>query len=1718
MQNALNGNARMAEMQQRLDQQMRVARRRGQRPPPGQGQNQVERELNEREEESQREEEKKDESIVVSRRVLESNLIDLCTEVFAITGRGISKSHDSISYSALTLIASVIKDIPTSVPDLIARGLIPSIINCYCTRIPIEDCYLRDILRGLNAIVLHNEGSKIVADKMIVYQVLSSLLKEEYAAIASTTHHDFYDESAKQLLNLYAQSEALRVGIVGGIKTLFLGLYQRSNSVIRELAAAIQEGHEKDKLIEKCCQCAQALKGVLYFMVSLIQNVESSDHAKMLESINADCQLVRNILLLCNIIPAYNVYTKIIKKAQGHIALIIRQYTKDIFENKENTEVVMGIVKDFFIEIGNKLGNIDELAYFSGFLNGKNKLHTKPDDYILLFPPQDQAFIMLNIIENQCEIIKHLGISSTANEDIIKILSSVHKLLIREILNISEENKCENIITLNEPPQRNEDSTHFEQYCHFIIPFKTEYEILLEQTYQQVRKSYLSIMKSAITKRKYEKDSPNQYLLIFKSFGKLVSDYFLDILNKTRTFSKIADKKEQLHKLWYLIIAIDDAKLILFYEIAVGHLVQEFYMNGGLETLLELYQWVVTETILARKDNEPTTPIVQALTTLTNILLGTFEKLLDPNNIKKQLTIAQNNYSELGFKTAEDFIVSLIIYIWEGILIKTNYGEFNNCIKFLGQCNIAAFEVFLNIIKKYSDRKHISALLHFDMAKNRRDLPFFAEMFPQQQHSESAQSQTEEPRPAISGAQPPPHHEHAQKIIGLGNMRRIEAKEIQKEFEQSFNYLMAILYESLYSISSSKSQHLLFSLVDSQEGIGMYKTEKFFSQLLNEIQMLICSIEFSFDANLIPNTEYSYPDFADLPLTPALKEKIQKEESADYPKEEIMVFYKIGILVELILTFIRQSKIQTLTLMCSMNQLSRCLIAILGVISSKNKILFNKDLIPKILVLLSLIYKETFFTIQCDELEKQLQELNGQKHEEQGNKMCLPSTSEVKLLIASFAKILEQSVNQHIDESPEKKPISLFNTEIITLILLILHYLSTDYNNINEILGSGIMASIFSLKSLPEKEKIPIPLFIQVIVNLMESPEQLGIYMKRIIINSMFAKTGWAPSKGKHEKINYQDLQEKTGISVEDFIGNMRFLLNRNPKIFMDSCRAIVELRKETKKSEENKENPLTNNIIVLSLECIEKTVQDKKRRVPEVPLSCMQLHLSAKDTHKSSQELTAEEKTMKNYKQLLQNSIKESTGTLGKTTGSLMCFMLERLIEINSSLHNLAESKGDQHANQESPDNLLIGEETIIEAMSEFIRIYPETISLLLSFKSAKYPKICGATLVSFLLRSVFPQRYLQDKKGKFEVVENEKWKEKTLKFVKHLMYENKNLMTIKHRVLLSEMKRRVVYELLTILSSLIAEKRQGEFPQKSLSLLNSCLSIFEGLLTAVENSISFPISNVYQIIKLSLSTPSLSLIHLCMELLKGLNMHSGQAEILTTKLVKILERLTRFNAQKRKSSDKKTDEDVLLQREDSEDLQNLHINPVVREIAQREEQLEGGESFSVYSDEYIESSQSNNNPEGEFSEEDMEEQSYGMGSEEGYSESIEQEEGAEEMEENRPMDVEDVEGEDNIEEEGEDNEEQQDSGSEEDEDESEENEGNAEGVFVDEGEEDSDNHSEDSEAEEMEGSNELFQYVQQEDWNMEDESEDNNFIQVMAPMSNDWQRMEGNETNAYK
>jgi hypothetical protein len=222
------------------------------------------------------------------------------------------------------------RDIPTSIPDLVEKGLIPVIVKAYAEWIPPEENYLKDILLGMNAIVLHRKGCDIVDEKGVIFSILQTPLKDEYGLALNSVHSEPCEDSARQLLSLYSQADTLRPAISSCLRNYFLGLEKKSEIYIQLLVENFREGKtmesdtEKEEFLEKCGKYLYLLRNITNLVYYLTQNEGSADHKKLLNSLNEDCILVKSILKLVDSVTILCLYANSLKKSINNLSLILK--------------------------------------------------------------------------------------------------------------------------------------------------------------------------------------------------------------------------------------------------------------------------------------------------------------------------------------------------------------------------------------------------------------------------------------------------------------------------------------------------------------------------------------------------------------------------------------------------------------------------------------------------------------------------------------------------------------------------------------------------------------------------------------------------------------------------------------------------------------------------------------------------------------------------------------------------------------------------------------------------------------------------------------------------------------------------------------------------------------------------------------------------------------------------------------------------------------------------------------------------------------------------------------------------------------------------------------------------------------------------------------------------------------------------------------------------
>ena len=91
------------------------------------------------------------------------------------------------------------------------------------------------------------------------------------------------------------------------------------------------------------------------------------------------------------------------------------------------------------------------------------------------------------------------------------------------------------------------------------------------------------------------------------------------------------------------------------------------------------------------------------------------------------------------------------------------------------------------------------------------------------------------------------------------NFRKIYFKELPREIGNWIDVIIATMCESIYSTTIFKFSDLIYDFGVFQENGRTCKIKNAFCFLLNELQILLSSIEVNYIPTLIPNEEF--PDF-----------------------------------------------------------------------------------------------------------------------------------------------------------------------------------------------------------------------------------------------------------------------------------------------------------------------------------------------------------------------------------------------------------------------------------------------------------------------------------------------------------------------------------------------------------------------------------------------------------------------------------------------------------------------------------------------------------------------------------------------------------------------------------------------------------------------------------------------------------------------------------------
>ena len=1499
------------------------------------------------------------EAVAVSRRVIESSVINVLTGIF----KGLNESKSDqfkaiigpVLLSSLWLISSVIRDIPACVPDLIQRSLIPNLILNLNHEIIPDQNYFFIILSLLTSITLHPEGCAAIKSTKIARNLIFTLVQPQFGKFFFGGKKKKYsiEEAAKHLMSLYSQASDLRSDIVCGIRDLFKHLNSNSRDLLQRLgilSTKVEKQNEKkvsaelkaerEKSQKQCEEYRMTMKNVFNLLNVLVKSVESREHVKLFDAINQNNELIKQTLELSKIAGMFKVAgNNRLNIESFHTTLLIKFYVSHA--NREEfagtaKSVIMNAVSLTIKDLSIFLDNAKKGISLGDYLTGKKKLEFPKTSTELHpnFPPEEQILIELNKIDWICKILKVMKKSFSSDcEQLMVFVSQFHLFLTKEIMRIFGENYDpsssdstnseinELMIKMNE----HEDS-EISRIINMIIAdsFHTTYEKSLFNLYDKVKKTFSEIALSTLKSlSRYDFDPSTPPMEVLKCLGKCAVIFSEEFKKGGLCLKEMklenGNLKENLIMINHNIMLFENMKTALYNEFLSSDQIFEFYKNGGFENIHGVYQSTVD--LICQLRNPAKSALNDTLKILATLIIKVYTTIMKPSNLKTLTSsiMSRTIQAELGkegFKGTDHFVATLLAAVVENLIFRTNYGEYKSAVKFLAECVQPAFKILIEVLKSYPRKETIEALIQGSRSdyhnwRRRHEIEVPVSMieslltmgFEPGESEEALRRHDLNVEEAISELfrnreNNNPYSAPVIRPPPLKN-RKIDPKELPKEIEGWIDVFLSTMYEALYSISTYNCKYLLYSLSEFQESHRPYKIKSAFILLLNELHTLLSSIELSYQPTLTPNDEFPISELSEVSMTEKFKNKLKKYTAVEggITENEFTVLHKMSALIDVISTFLRLSKTnELLNIMCK-NRIAQCLIEVLAKLVQKELILPGRKLLPKILVLLTMMYKEVHQTYQGEIFEQSMQVLTGEesKSAESAPKPkasdLLPTPEDVSRLLGFLCKLIDSDKSEtnilnalKFQLGKQKKQSALITSELITAVVLLLCHLTKNHINAHIVVQSGIVEKILVLKQVPNcREKLPTGLITELVFNLMESPELLEKYMERIIKSTLFAKTQWLcknnPMPQNEDEL--AALQKQSAIEMDQFLGSMSFLMARSTPVFFQACNKAAILRKEMQKDSQNK--MVAKFYIVLKMDCLKEILIDFTVSIPNIPHCINNKFLKGKEG--------------KIYYDLIERGINENCEIMKKAISGIANQLVDRLVIIHferkEHLNKLMEGEKDDNQN-----NYLISETILIEIIGQIVRIYPEFLASLLIFKSSN-PKVCGNTLISFLLSSVLPLKYIQEQNTGLNVERDEEWRNKTVQLIKYLTFENKNLHQIKHRILITEMRKRIVSENIRILKHASNFESITDEPTKLKNLAESfnSLTILEGLLLTEGNTVTFPKENQYAIIKEILQSKYKSILKLCGKIIQNCNLHSGQSQILISCAVNLLERITRFN-----------------------------------------------------------------------------------------------------------------------------------------------------------------------------------------------------------------------------
>ena len=1527
------------------------------------------------EEEDKDEEVPHEESVAVSRRVLESKLMATLRGVLSALVSGtpakLGIAYEPVVYSVLWLVTSVVRDIPASIPEMVRSGVIPAALMYLSSNIAPGPNYFYIILSALNAFTLHEEGTEQVSQHKIIDKLFHTLLIPVYGPFLAgkETGHEGMEDSARLLLSLYTQAKPnIKSSIVHDLRKCLDELKVKGQKTVTELGSAmklkqtekasgkaespaIQKGREK--AWEQCKEYGKALRNMLDLLFALVQNVGSREHAKFLSSLNEGNEVLKNVLIISKLeavlAGALDNSEAALKYEGSRSSHILKFYLGEIgrleFSGGVNPEIVvlemvMNTVKNIQALFG--LAGKEEVS-LGDFVTEKRVLRAGPSDELIVeFPKDEKIVIALNIVEWICKTVKLFGRKFPAGGDkTLQFISDFHLLLIREIIRLytlhaattDTEKEARKVLSqLRKSIEDGEDSVVSEQLNNLLFSEpKSRYEKRLCFVYNKVSHVLSDLARSTLRKiRRYEYDPRENRFELLQPIGRCAGKFTAEALsNPAVQLGKVVlgkDKSvENEARVLHNILLVKDMQRVLMNDVLSVVQLFEFFKSGGFEQLQELYQSTVNLIIAGKSLN---TVLTDELNILATYIVKTYTTIMSPTQLKmlsfRQTLPSPTAKAEMvsqGFKTTEDFVASVLAYAFESLMFQTKYEEYKTAVRFLAECVPLGFKIFLDIIRKYPNKDTLAHLLQESssgagpeaayeefvlrrMQREREQQQVPASMVEHLMGMGFDQTEAEDAlrrndldvdksimdiisrRDEMMKAQEIMMTSPAPIPRPKAGIRKLEAKGIHKEVEGWLDYLLASLYEALYSVSTFKCKYLLYSLSEFQSLSRPYKVRHAFALLLNELQTLLFSLELSYGFEPIANAEFPVTDLAEASITGKLRKKIKKY-AGGIEEEKIIVLHKMSALIDVITTFLRLSKSnELLRIMCE-NKIAQCLIVVLSKLTTKEFILPGRKLIPKVLILLTMIYKEVNQTLQGRQLDQNMKSLMGESVSSPGADhkyaALLPAAEDNRKLVQLLHDLL--SMDEPVTEilrsmktkEEGKDTAVLLTTEIITAIVLLLCHLTKDYNNSEIVTGSGILERLFTIRQVQgTRGTIPSGLLAELIFNLFESPQLLSKYMERIICSSLFAKAQWKSEKGKPQaEAEIEELRRATATDMDRFLGSMSFLVGRNAYAFLQSCQKVGVLQKEMIK--EGKDKMVAKYMLTLSKACLLGLIEEECVKIPNVPVQTGKKPLTRPEAE---------------YMSLLGRGIRESADIMKSTNANVILQLISRAIDLHFETRKDLELP-------KSAGQYIITETLLLEIMGQIIRIYPEALGLLLTFKNKT--RVTGNNIVSFMFSALFPLQYIGlSANSEIRLQPNEEWRNKSTQVVKFLTYENPRLHHLRHRIMFTEMRKRVVAEIFRVLARDVDRRLsvRTETAVDPFVLASACstFSILEGLLISGDNSVQFPKANQYTLLKEMVGQKH-SLIRLCTHIMRKCNLHSAQTESVVISIVNVLERLTRFN-----------------------------------------------------------------------------------------------------------------------------------------------------------------------------------------------------------------------------